>query len=122
METSMDRLRRSLDDWGEPIEPEEPQEAEVIPFATEIAQALLGFRHAYLDFSTCAIYLSTDRYGLPADYHSLEGLPDEVVQRRWITGTVSSVKPTLIAGFERNGLFYTRKSAARAAAEWLVKD
>ncbi|HTS83621.1 MAG TPA: hypothetical protein VMG61_00835 [Usitatibacter sp.] len=103
----MDRMRGREDDRGEPT-------------ATRVAQALLGFRHAFLDFATCAIYLSTDRRGIPANFHSYEGLPDEVVTRRWMTGSVASVKPSLIAGFERNGVFYTRRSAARAAVEWLV--
>jgi hypothetical protein len=78
--------------------------------ATEEAQVRLGFRHAFLDLATCAIYVPIDRSGRSAGFHCFEGLPDEVAERWWM----------LIAGFERKGLFYTRRSAARAATEWLV--
>jgi hypothetical protein len=96
----------------------DPQETQVIPFNAKRTQELLGFRPAFFDFATCSIYLSTDRQGSPVDFHTFEGLPDEVVTRRWLTGIVLAVKTTLLAGFERNGLFYTHRSAARAAAEW----
>lgn len=115
----MDRPRRDLEDGNEANDPLEP---EVITFAREQVQAAMGFRHAFFDYSTCAIYLSTDRMGRPANCHTLEGLPDGVVARAWITGRVASVKATLVAGFERNGMFYTARSAARAAAEWFVRD
>lgn len=97
-------------------------EGVVLPFFLEEAQAVLGFRHAFLDFVTFAIYPSTDRHGNPVRVHSFDGLPDELVASRCITGRVATVKSTLIAGFERNGLFYTRRSAARAAAEWLLRE
>jgi len=35
---------------------------------------------------------------------------------------VVAAKATLIAGFERQGYFYTRSAAARAAAEWVLAD
>lgn len=54
----------------------------------------LGFRPAYLDFATMTIY------------------PSE------LAGSVLGARATLIAGFERNGFFYTRTAAARAAMEW----
>jgi hypothetical protein len=78
----------------------------------------LGFRPAFLDFATCAIYLARHRDGRVADFHSLDGLPEPLVTRRPLTGRVTATKPTLIAGFERNGYFFTRAAAARAAAEW----
>jgi len=78
----------------------------------------LGFRPAYLDFATCAIYLSVDRYGRPTPFHTPEALPEELVTRGAITGRVTGMKSTLIAGFERNGFFYTRTAAAHASAEW----
>jgi hypothetical protein len=38
-------------------------------------------------------------------------------------GRVVSAKATLISGFVRNGYFYTRAAAARAAREWaLIED
>lgn len=80
----------------------------------------LGFRPAFLDIATFSIHLSRHADGLPAPIHVLEGLPDEAVVARRIFATrqVVAVKPTVIAGFERNGFFYTAASVARAAAEW----
>lgn len=78
----------------------------------------LGFRPAFLDFATQRIYLSCYGNGMAAPVHVLDGLPDEVVIDRAPSGRVISAKPTLIAGFVRNGFFYTRRAAARAAAQW----
>ena len=54
----------------------------------------LGFRPAFLDYATMTIY--------PSEFAVL----------------VVAAKATLIVGFERNGFFYTRTAAARAAMEW----
>lgn len=82
----------------------------------------LGFRPAFLDFSTLAIYPSRFADGRSAPFHLLDGLPDEVVTQRLPQGRVVSVKPTIIAGFERGGFFYTRSAAARACEEWDTGD
>ena len=78
----------------------------------------LGFRPAFFDFGTQTIYLSRFANGRPAPFHMLDGLPEEVVVDRSPSGRVISAKATLISGFERNGFFYTRSAAARAAEEW----
>ena len=78
----------------------------------------LGFRPAFFDFATQTLYLSRFANGRPAPFHLLDGLPEEVVVDRSPNGRVVSAKATLISGFERNGFFYTRTAAARAAAEW----
>lgn len=78
----------------------------------------LGFRPAFLDFETQTIYPSRFANGLPAPFHVLDGLPDEVVADRASCGRVVAAKATLISGFVRNGFFYTRTAAARAAAQW----
>jgi hypothetical protein len=78
----------------------------------------LGFRPAFFDFATCRTYLSCYANGLSAPIHVLDGLPDEVVARRGPSGRVVLTKPTLVAGFVREGFFYTRRTAARAAQEW----
>lgn len=78
----------------------------------------LGFRPAFFDFATQTLYLSRFANGRPAPFHMLDGLPEEVVVDRAPNGHVVSAKATLISGFERNGFFYTRTAAARAAAEW----
>ena len=54
----------------------------------------LGFRPAFLDFATMHIYPSC-----PAD---------------------GAVKETIVAGFERDGFFYTHRAAERACGEWTV--
>jgi hypothetical protein len=78
----------------------------------------LGFRPAFLDFETQTIYESRFANGLPAPFHVLDGLPDELVVDRMPSGRVVAAKATLISGFVRNGFFYTRTAAARAAAVW----
>ena len=54
----------------------------------------LGFRPAFLDFATMTIY------------------PSELAAR------MLGARATLVPGYERNGFFYTRSAAARAALEW----
>jgi hypothetical protein len=80
----------------------------------------LGFRPAFLDFATQRIYLSRFRNGMPAPIHVIDGLPDEVVIDRSVSGRVLGTKATLIAGFVRNGFFYTRRAAARLTKECVV--
>lgn len=77
-----------------------------------------GFRPAYLDFETQVVYASRYADGRLAPCHVLEGLPEAVIADRLACGRIVSTKATLIAGFVRNGFFYTRTAAARAAAEW----
>lgn len=80
--------------------------------------ASLGFRPAFFDYATHTIYRSCFRDGRAAPFHLLEGLPDEAVAIRAPDGRVVAAKATLIAGFERNGYFYTRAAAAKAVKEW----
>jgi hypothetical protein len=78
----------------------------------------LGFRPAFFDFATQRIYMSCYPNGLPARVHLLDGLPDEVVLERSPSGRVLRTKATLMTGFVRNGYFYTRGAAAKAASSW----
>ena len=78
----------------------------------------LGFRPAFFDFATQRIYPSRFADGRLAPFHLLDGLPEEVVVDRAADGRVISTKATLISGFVRDGFFYTRTAAARAAREW----
>ena len=80
--------------------------------------ACVGFRPAFFDYATHTIYPSRFRDGRAAPFHLLEGLPDEAVAIRAPDGRVVAAKATLIAGFERNGFFYTRAAAAKAVREW----
>lgn len=78
----------------------------------------LRFQAAFLDFSTQTIYPSRHADGRLAPYHVLEGLPDRVIIDRTADGRVVAIKASMIAGFVRNGFFYTRTAAHRAVAQW----
>ena len=82
----------------------------------------LGFKPAFFDFATQTIYPSRFADGRLAPFHILDGLPEEVVVDRLPTGRVVAAKATLISGFMRNGFFYTRSAAAKAAAEWALVE
>jgi hypothetical protein len=82
----------------------------------------LGFKPAFLDFPTQKVYPSRFADGRLAPFHLLDGLPDEVVVDRAASGRVVTAKATLISGFVRNGFFYTRAAAARAAREWATSE
>ncbi|AUB79755.1 hypothetical protein [Candidatus Thiodictyon syntrophicum] len=62
--------------------------------------------------------LAASRYadGSPAPVHVLDGLPEDWIATRDDAGHVTSTKPGLVSGFIRDGRFYTREEAARAAA------
>lgn len=69
--------------------------------------ASAAFRPAFLDFATMAIYLSRFADGRLAPVHIADSLPPELL-----------AKGTWVAGFERDGFFYSRRAVARACDEW----
>ena len=71
-----------------------------------------GFRPAFMEAGTRAVYLSRFADGRIAPFHILDGLPEEVVVGRSAGGRVAAVKPSMISGFVRAGRFYTRDEAA----------
>jgi len=73
-----------------------------------------GFLPAFLDQATGISYLARYPDGRPAPMHLLEGLPEELIQRRGHSGRVHSLKASVVAGFVRRGRFFTREQAARA--------
>ena len=75
----------------------------------------LGFAPAFVDRATGIVYPSRFADGRPAPYHLLDGMPDELVIARDRRGMVSQVVGTVVAGFIRDGEFYTREEAAAAA-------
>jgi len=77
----------------------------------------LGFRPAFMDRDTAAVYPACFADGRPAPFHLLDGLPADVVLARTADGRVASVKPTIVSGFTLDGTFYTREAAARKANE-----
>jgi hypothetical protein len=71
-----------------------------------------GFRPAFLDTESGAVYLSCYTNGQPAPFHLLDGLPDELVLARNPAGRVTRAKGCVSSGFVRDGRFYTREEAA----------
>lgn len=82
----------------------------------------LGFRPAFLDTDTGIVYVSCSRDGIPAPYHRLDGLPEELIRERDDKGRVIAVKTTVVSGFERDGCFYTREQAANMVVETGCRD
>lgn len=52
--------------------------------------------------------------GQPAPVHLLDGLPSEWVEARDAQGNVTKARSGVVAGFLRNGVFFTREAAAQA--------
>ncbi|MGH8612235.1 MAG: hypothetical protein ACREYF_09395, partial [Gammaproteobacteria bacterium] len=73
-----------------------------------------GFGAAFRDAETGIIYDSCYADGRPAPVHLLDGLPEALVLARAVGGRVTVVKRTVVAGFVRNGRFYTRQEAVRS--------
>jgi hypothetical protein len=75
---------------------------------------LLGFRPAFLDRRTGRVCPSCFGNGMPAPVHVLDGLPEDWIVERDPGGRPSAAKRWVVAGFIRDGRFYTRRQAARA--------
>jgi hypothetical protein len=75
-----------------------------------------GFQPAFLDMETRSVYPSRFRDGQRAPIHLLDGLPEQLVLARDALGRVAAVKRSIVAGFARNGRFYTRDEAALCTA------
>jgi hypothetical protein len=73
-----------------------------------------GFRPAFRDSETGRTELSRFLGGCPAPCHLIDGLPDDWVRERDTVGRALSIKCSVIAGFVRDGRFFTREEAARA--------
>lgn len=73
----------------------------------------LGFRPAFKDLASGAVYDSRFADGRPAPFHLLDGLPEELVLQREPGGRVGRVRDSIVSGFVLNGRFYTRDEAAR---------
>lgn len=71
-----------------------------------------GFRPAFRDRQTGAVYPSCHADGRPAAIHLFEGLPAELVEQRDAQGRVVALRAGVEAGFLRAGRFFTRAQAA----------
>ncbi|ANG63551.1 hypothetical protein A8C75_14430 [Marinobacterium aestuarii] len=77
----------------------------------------LGFSPAFYDMETGAVHPSCFANGQPAPMHLLDGLPPELVLARLDSGRVTAVKSGIVAGFMRQGQFFTRAQAAQASKD-----
>jgi len=73
-----------------------------------------GFVPGYLDLHSGLSVVSCFADGRPAPVHVLDGLPDDWVAHRDACGRVTKARAGVVAGFLRNGRFYTREEAAYA--------
>lgn len=71
-----------------------------------------GFIPAFCDMETQSVEPSRFAGGAMAPIHVLDGLPAEWIRSRDEQGHVRAVKGSVVAGFLRDGKFYTREQAA----------
>lgn len=72
-----------------------------------------GFHPAFLDREDGYIHLSCHADGSPADAHQFDGVPQEWIAARDHEGRPSAVKASVVAGFVRDGYFFTREQVAQ---------
>ena len=77
----------------------------------------LGFTPAFRDTDTGEIYRSSNKDGAPAAIHLLDGLPEKVIIARDLQGNIVAVKSSVIPGFLKDDIFYTREQAAEYVCE-----
>ena len=75
-----------------------------------------GFIPAFCDTETGQVIPSRNADGSQAPIHLLAGLPMEWAVELGNGNVVLAVKETIIAGFLRAGVFFTRDQAAQAVA------
>ena len=75
-----------------------------------------GFKPAFLDSETGQVAISCYHNGHPAPMHVIEGLPENWIVERDASSRAIAVKQSIIAGFVRDGHFYTRSQAVAAVA------
>lgn len=80
----------------------------------------MGFIPAFMDTVTGNVYLSRFADGMPAPIHVLAGLPQNLIETHGKSGDPLSIKNSVISGFVRERVFYTREEAAQAAKSGLV--
>ena len=73
------------------------------------------FVPAFRDGHTGRVEVARTENGRPAPMHLLCCLPEEWVTGRDERGQIVALKDSVIAGFVRDGIFYTREEAARLA-------
>lgn len=74
--------------------------------------ARAGFVPAFRDEATGRVEIARFDDGAPATLHVLCGVPDEWIRERDAGGRATALIDTVVAGFVREGVFYTREEAA----------
>lgn len=74
-----------------------------------------GFVPAFHDRASGRNVISRYADGTPAPVHVMDGLPAEWIAEYDESGHALAARKGVIAGFLRDGIFYTREEAARAA-------
>lgn len=82
------------------------------PEHAAVRTATCGFLPAFQDQETGETHLSLTSHGTIAPVHLLEGLPSKWVAERDLRGRVAALKAGIVAGFMRDGRFYTRQELA----------
>lgn len=72
-------------------------------------RAHLGFLPAFQDRETGETHLSLNAKGAISPIHLLDGLPEEWVEERDSKGRARVVKASIVAGYMRDGRFYTSR-------------
>ena len=72
------------------------------------------FQPAFRDTTTGRTELARFADGRPAPMHLLDGLPHEWITELDQAGRVRAVIQSVVSGFVRDGIFYTREQAAAA--------
>ena len=70
------------------------------------------FKPAFRDELTGRVEMARFRNGDSAPMHLICGLPDDWATERDESGSICRVKSSIIAGFVKEGIFYTRTEAA----------
>ncbi|MDD3517757.1 MAG: hypothetical protein PHQ14_05375 [Chromatiales bacterium] len=76
------------------------------------AGAVLGFLPAFMDLENSEVHLSVNADGSPASIHLLDAIPEHWVTERDVQGRITALKDGIVAGFIRNGRFYSRSELA----------
>ncbi len=76
----------------------------------------LGFVPAFHDCISHKTAIARFSNGKPAPLHILDGLPKDWIVRQDRSGKVTAIKSSIVSGFARAGVFYTREQAAGLAS------
>lgn len=75
----------------------------------------LGFVPAFHDTLSNKTAIARFSNGKPAPLHILDGVPKDWIVRQDRSGKVTAIKSSIVSGFTREGVFYTREQAAGLA-------